>query len=122
MRVIILLTINIVSLISGQILLKLGMRNLGGVALEDVTSNPLIVFRVFLNPYVFTGLFFYVANIFIWFDLISKQNLSYVYPFLSLGYAGVVIASAVILGEALSWQRIVGVVIICIGVYIVARS
>jgi drug/metabolite transporter (DMT)-like permease len=122
MRLVILLTINIVSLISGQILLKLGMRNLGGVALEDVASNPLTVFRVFLNPYVFTGLLFYVANIFIWFDLISKQNLSYVYPFLSLGYAGVVIASAVILGEEMSWQRLVGVAVICIGVYIVARS
>ena len=122
MRLFILLAINIVSLIVGQILLKLGMQSLGGFSLEQLMSNPLVVFRIVFNPYIFIGMIFYVVNFLLWFDVISKANLSYAYPFLSLSYAGVVIASALILGEPVGWQRILGVLIIAVGVYVVSQS
>ena len=64
----------------------------------------------------------YVVNVFLWFDVITKANLSYVYPFLSLAYAAVVIASALVLGEQFSWQRLIGVAVIIAGVYIVSQG
>ncbi len=122
MRVFVLLAINILSIVAAQLLLKIGMRNTGGFALEEVTRDPTILIRVFLNPFIFTGMLFYVVNVFLWFDIISKANLSYVYPFLSLADAAVVLASALVLGEQLTWQRIIGVTIITAGVFIVSQG
>ncbi|MEP7200221.1 MAG: EamA family transporter [Chloroflexota bacterium] len=122
MRVFIILAINIVSIVAGQVLLKLGMRNSGGFALDDIARDPTVLVRVFLNPFIFVGMTFYVINVFLWFDVLSRSDLSYVYPFLSLGYAAVVIASALFLGEQLTWQRLIGVAIITVGVFIVSRG
>ena len=122
MRVFILLGINIVSIVAAQLLLKIGMRDSGGFALDSIKSDPTVLIRVFLNPYIFIGMLCYVINVFLWFDIVSKENLSYVYPFLSLAYAAVVIASAIVLGEHLSWQRLVGVGVIMAGVYIVSQT
>ena len=122
MRVFVLLAINILSIVAAQLLLKIGMRNAGGFALDDVARDPTTLIRVFLNPFIFVGMLFYVVNVFLWFDIISKANLSYVYPFLSLAYAAVVLASAVVLGEQLTWQRLIGVTIITAGVFVVSQG
>ena len=122
MRVFILLGINIVSVVTAQLLLKIGMRNFGGFALDTIKSDPTVLIRIFLNPYVFIGMLCYVVNVFLWFDIVSKENLSYVYPFLSLAYAAVVLASALVLGEQLSWQRLIGVGVIMAGVFIVSQT
>ncbi|MCA1553237.1 MAG: EamA family transporter [Chloroflexi bacterium] len=122
MRIFILLAINIISSVAGQLLLKLGMRNAGGFALDTIQRDPLVLIRILLNPFVFIGLVLYVVNVFLWFDIISKSDLSYVYPFLSMSYAAVVFASWLVLGESLTWQRVVGVGIISVGVWIVAQG
>ena len=122
MRVFFILGINIVSTVAAQILLKLGMRNSGGFALDSVGRDPLSLIRILLNPFVFVGMLLYVINVFLWFDIITKSNLSYVYPFLSLAYAAVVIASAIFLGEPFSWQRLIGVGVIIAGVYVVSQA
>ena len=122
MRVFVILGINIVSTVAAQILLKLGMRNSGGFALDSISRDPLSLVRILLNPFVFVGMALYVVNVFLWFDVITKANLSYVYPFLSLAYAAVVIASALVLGEQFSWQRLIGVAVIIGGVYIVSQG
>lgn len=121
-RVFFILGINIVSTVAAQVLLKLGMRNSGGFALDSVGGDPLSLIRILLNPFVFVGMLLYVINVFLWFDIITKSNLSYVYPFLSLAYAAVVIASAIFLGEPFSWQRLIGVGVIIAGVYIVSQA
>ena len=122
MRVFFILGINILSTVAGQILLKLGMRNSGGFTLDNVMQDPFSLVRILLNPFVFIGMAFYVINVFLWFDVLTKSNLSYIYPFLSLAYAAVVIASAVFLGEQLTWQRIIGVAVIITGVFIVSQG
>src|SRR5438046_5895340 len=121
-RVFFILGINIVSTVAAQILLKLGMRNSGGFALDTVGHDPLSLIRILLNPFVFVGMLLYVINVFLWFDVLTKSNLSYIYPFLSLAYAAVVIASSLFLGEAFSWQRLLGVGVIIAGVYIVSQA
>lgn len=121
-RVFIILAINIISSVTGQLLLKFGMRNLGGFSLETLTHDPLVILRIVFNPLIFSGLVLYVVNVFLWLDVISRADLSYVYPFLSLSYAAVVIASWLILGERMSLERLVGVAVVTAGVYLISRS
>ena len=54
--------------------------------------------------------------------VLSKVEVSFAYPFLSVGYVVAAVVGYYFFGEALSVIRIVGIVIICIGVYLISRS
>jgi drug/metabolite transporter (DMT)-like permease len=47
---------------------------------------------------------------------LAKLNLSHAYPFMSLSFVLVLVISAFAFGEPLAWQKVAGVVLICLGV------
>ncbi|MFQ6014963.1 MAG: multidrug resistance protein [Anaerolineae bacterium] len=122
MRLFILMSFNIASLVCGQLLMKYAMVQMGGFLISQAVRQPAVLMKLALNPYVVTGLLLYGVNVFLWFDVLSTAELSYVYPMLSLSYGLVVLASALIFHEGITPLRLLGVVIICLGVYTVARS
>ena len=54
--------------------------------------------------------------------VLSKVEVSFAYPFLSIGYVVTAFAGYWLLGESLSVMRIVGILVICIGVYLISRG
>jgi uncharacterized membrane protein len=48
--------------------------------------------------------------------------LSFAYPFVSMSYVLIILASRVLLGEPVSLLRWVGVLVICAGIIIVSRT
>jgi len=58
----------------------------------------------------------------LWIKVLSKVELSYAYPMVSLGYVLIMIFSYFFFKENITPIRIVGVVLIMIGVVLVARS
>ncbi|MDD2422395.1 MAG: multidrug resistance protein [Heliobacteriaceae bacterium] len=106
----------------GQVLLKLGAnrlvfgqatlwQNLGQVGLQ-MAKNPLLI----------GGIFLFAVSSFIWIIAVAKIELSIAYPMVSLGYGLVLLASWGLLGESVSWLRVSGVLVICLGVIMVAQS
>jgi drug/metabolite transporter (DMT)-like permease len=80
------------------------------------------LWHAFTTPQVIIGFACaFVAAIF-WLAVISRVPLSYAYPMLSLSYVVVIFASWLLLGENFSFTRLIGVFIICSGVYVVFRS
>jgi multidrug transporter EmrE-like cation transporter len=75
-----------------------------------------------LNWNVLAGFVLYGASAVVWLLVLAKAEVSYAYPFVSLGFVLTGIASVVLLGEPLSTARIIGTACICMGVVIVARS
>jgi multidrug transporter EmrE-like cation transporter len=57
-----------------------------------------------------------------WIAALSKVPVSVAYPMLSIGYVVNAIAAYYLLNEDLGPQKLVGIGIIIIGVFIVARS
>jgi uncharacterized membrane protein len=68
------------------------------------------------------GLFIYFAGVFSWLLALGRADLSWVYPFASLSYVLITIASWALLHEHISPQRWLGLLVICAGVLLVARS
>ena len=64
----------------------------------------------------------YALSILLWMAVLSKVEVSFAYPFLSIGYVVAAVVGYYFFGESLSVIRIVGIVIICIGVYLISRS
>jgi uncharacterized membrane protein len=53
---------------------------------------------------------------------LTNAHLSYVYPFLALGYVLVALFSWLFLHEPISMLRLSGMILVCAGVMLVAKS
>lgn len=106
---------------TAQLLLKAGTNAIGHFAFTAENVAP-IAWRLATQPYVIGGITIYSVSAVLWILTLSRAELSVAYPIVSLGYLLTAIASWYFLGEHLTPMRLVGIAIIVIGVYFVARS
>ncbi len=104
-----------------QLLLKLGMTRLGSFSLSW-QHLPSLIGQVSCNPYIILGMVCYVASVGSWLIVLSRADVSYAYPMASLGYILTAFAGYYWLHETLSPARILGIIVIMMGVYLITRS
>lgn len=113
--------ISVVAGAVGQIMLKKGMSNIGAVTLSfDQIFN--ILWRIGTNPYVMIGLVIYVVGVVFWLGALSRVDLSYAYPFASLSYLVMLLASWQLFNEDITPFRLMGTLVVCLGVFLISRS
>lgn len=121
MLTLVLIMIPTITGVAGQLLLKVGMSQLGALELS-IAALPSLLMRIVMSPYIVVGLAIYFGGVFFWLLALNRADLSYVYPFASLSYVLITIASWLLLHEAVPPLRWIGLVVICVGVALVARS
>jgi multidrug transporter EmrE-like cation transporter len=104
-----------------QVLLKKGMLGIGYFEIQFQNLFP-VVKKVASNPYILFGLGSYVISVAIWLLVLARVEVSYAYPFLSVGYVVVTLTGYFIFQESLPWTRVLGVSIIIVGVILLSRS
>lgn len=107
---------------SAQLFLRKGMLQAMLVTNQGIAELFNGIFRIVLNPWVFSGLSCYAISIVSWMYILSKVQVSFAYPFLSAGYVIVVAAAYVFLREPVSVMKLAGIALICVGVMFVARG
>jgi drug/metabolite transporter (DMT)-like permease len=105
----------------GQLSLKFGMSKVGSFSLS-LSSLTAVIPRVAVNPFIILGVFCYGMGFLIWLVVLSKAEVSYAYPMISLGYVFTALLAWQLLGEHVTFFRVVGIIVTCIGVVIIARS
>ena len=105
----------------GQIVLKKGMESLGPLTLS-LGQLWSIIWRLATNPYVIIGLAIYVVSTLFWLTALSRADLSFVYPFASLSYVGMLVAAWLIFKEDISLLRLAGTLMIGLGIFTISRS
>jgi len=104
-----------------QILLKKGMMTIGHF--EFSSSSLATVFpRVAFNLYIISGLAMLVFSMGLHLMVLSRVELSFAYPFLSISYILVLIAGYLMFGEDINYYRMAGVALICVGTVFIAHS
>jgi drug/metabolite transporter (DMT)-like permease len=103
-----------------QILIKKGLVATGGLDFSGQLIGSYV--RIVLSPFVLLGLALYFLGVFFWLYALSKLELSFAFPFISLSYVLIVIFSWMALGETISYLRWIGVFVICFGVFLISRS
>lgn len=106
---------------AAQLLLKAGTNAIGHFEFSAANLAP-IGWKVATQPYILGGLTCYAVSVVVWIIALSRVEVSIAYPMLSIGYVVNAVAAYLLFGEAVGVQRLVGIGIIIIGVYIVARS
>lgn len=104
----------------GQVLVKYGAS-----ALElNFAGKYLIpsIISILKNVPVMCGIISYGVSFLLWIKVLSKVELSYAYPMVSIGYILIMFFSYFIFKENISLMRLLGVLFIIIGVVLVARS
>src|SRR3989338_11708526 len=121
MKAIYLILLSILFVASGQLLLKQGLTELGTLDFSSAHLSSTL-FLVFTKPLVLLGLFLFASSSVLWLTALSRAELRYAYPLLSIGYATVAITSFILFHESPSWTRILGIAIILIGVSLLALN
>jgi len=106
---------------AAQILLKNGMLRLGTFEFS-ATGIAAAIPQIALNPFVLVGLFTFVVSMSSHLLVLSRVDISFAFPFLSLAYVIVALYSYFIFGETMNLYRISGIAVICLGTFLISRS
>ena len=109
---------------SGQILLKMGASQ-SLPQLPEIHSLGTLLQTVFIflkNYQILLAIFLYGSGLFFWLFVLTKFELSYVFPLTAIVYVSVMLFSWLILKENVSALRIMGTLTIIIGIYLAAKS
>ncbi|MBN9527448.1 MAG: EamA family transporter [Alphaproteobacteria bacterium] len=106
---------------AAQLLLKAGMNRIGHFDFSAANLVP-IGWKVATNPPVIAGLACYVVSVVVWLLALSRVDVSYAYPMLSVGYIVNAIAAWYLFGEVLSPMKLAGIFVIILGVFLISRG
>ena len=104
-----------------QLCLKAGAKSLS-VWPHDVPGWLRAGWQVLWSWPIVAGLTCYAVSVVVWVVALSKVDVSVAYPMLSIGYVVNALLAYALFAEAIGPQRVLGMVVIMLGVVLVARS
>ncbi|OGG00196.1 hypothetical protein A2Y99_05080 [Candidatus Gottesmanbacteria bacterium RBG_13_37_7] len=104
-----------------QTFLKSGMNKIGAISTLDWSTLWPLILQIATNINIIIGISMYVVGTFFWLVLLSRLDLSFLYPFGALQYLLIFIISFYFLGEEIKPARIIGVIFILIGILIIGK-
>jgi drug/metabolite transporter (DMT)-like permease len=100
----------------GGIFLKLGSVEIVYDGIWKTLQNALFNWKILL------GVALYIVPSFIWVFMLKKVDISYLQPMFSLVYVATPVLAFLIIHENIPFNRVLGTLIIIIGVIVVARA
>ena len=102
----------------GEILLKLGV-NVVSQRVGAFSLDPNVLWATFTEWRVILGFVLVFGGALFWLGVIARVNLSFAYPLLALNYVIILIPSRLLLNETITPTKIIGAVIVVIGVIVI---
>ena len=102
--------------VSGEFILKINVDNIN----LGLTMDSLLF--LIASPSILFGVGLILVSACLWIVGMSKFQLSFMYPFLSINYVAVVVGSEVILNENVQLNRYFSVLLIIIGLLFISKS
>lgn len=105
----------------GQLILKHQVNTITSIP-SGIDLIPFYIKFIITRPLVLSGFISAVLATIAWIGVLSKFELSYAYPFMSLNFVIVVVLSLLFFGESANSFKIVGLLLISFGVFLVSRG
>jgi len=103
-----------------QTMMKFGTERVGRFGEAPVVEYLL---RLMTNPFVILAILAYGFGVIFYMFMLSRLDLSYLYPMMvALGLVFATIVSSLIFREQISAQRIGGIVVVILGIFLVGQS
>lgn len=111
----------IVFTVYGQLILKWRIGKYGQMP-EQLLGKILFFAKVFLDPFILSGILAaFIASV-AWMAAMSRFDLSKAYPFMSLNFVIVLVLSYFIFSESITIPKVVGMALIVAGTMVSARG
>lgn len=120
MKNILLILSSVLLHVGAQICIRKGMLRIGKVSLDFSLIRMLP--EMITNIYLWLAFFCYGISLIVWIVVLSRVELSFAYSFSSLGFVIVAIAGYFLFHERITGIRIIGIVMVCIGVFLIYKS
>ena len=104
-----------------QLFIRKGMLLIGCLTL-NIQNIVSLCFKVLTNIFLLSGMTCYAISILLWMVVLSRVNVSVAYPLLSIGYIVTAIMAYFLFGETLTLQKVAGIIVICIGVWLLTQT
>lgn len=113
-----LIVVTVIINVTGQFMVKTGVNRVGAVSLLDIHA----ILRALSSALVIGGFVVYFISALVWISILSRTELSWAFPILSLSYVLTALLSPIVLHESFSAQRLIGTLVICLGVFLVYKT
>lgn len=105
----------------GQLIIKWQMAQVGPLPYA-LSEKIFFLLQMFFNPWILSAfLSAFVAAIF-WMAAMTKFDLSHAYPFMSLSFVFVIVLSGLFFHEAITFLKVLGVLLIVAGIVVGAQG
>jgi len=105
----------------GQLVLKWRIVNYGALP-ESLSEKIVFLFKLLFDPFIFSGFAAAFVASFFWMAAMTKFDVSYAYPFMSSAFVMVFLFSVFLFQEPVTWQKIIGLLLIVAGIIVTSRS
>lgn len=105
----------------GQLVLKWQMGGAGPLPAGGA-DKILFLLGQFLNPWILSGFVSAFLASMAWMAAMTRFDLGYAYPFMSLAFVIVMVFSVSFLGEAVSAAKVAGTLMVITGLIVIARA
>lgn len=106
--------------VTGQLLMKWGMTQVGKAPSEP-GQLPAFFFKAFFHPGNFFSLVCAGMAVMCWMGALSRCELSFAYPFMSLAIVLVLALTPTLFAEHVGPKQWIGVGIVCVGLWVSSR-
>ena len=121
MKYILFILFTVMTNAAAQLMLKHGMMTFGPITFVGV--NPVVrVLEIVFSPWVFAGFVMFVISMASHLYVISRVDLSFAFPFLSLAYVAVAVFAYFVFREDLNNYRMAGIALIVFGTVLIAQG
>lgn len=113
--------LTVVFTVYGQLIIKWQVGKAGALP-AGLTEKGLFLFRLFLNYWILSGFVAAFLASLAWMAAMTKFDLSYAYPFMSLAFVLVLVLSGLFFQEPITWIKIVGMGLIVAGIIVSSQG
>lgn len=105
----------------GQLILKWRIDQYDPLPAQ-LTGKLFFLAKLFLDPFLMSGLASaFIASLF-WILAMTKFEISYAYPFMSLAFVLVFLFSVFFFEESVNSSKVIGLTLIVLGIFMTSRS
>ncbi|SFE22187.1 EamA-like transporter family protein [Lentibacillus persicus] len=105
----------------GQLVLKWQMDQAGALP-AGLWDKLMFLIQLLLNPWILSGFASAFLAALSWMAAMTKFNISYAYPFMSLSFLLVFLLSVFLFGDPITVQKVVGLALIIAGIIVTSQS
>jgi len=88
----------------------------------DLNGKVRFLTTLLFNPWVLSGVLSTFLAGLSWMLAMTRFEISYAYPFVSLNYIIILCASSILFNESISLAKIIGTVIVLVGIGVISKG